>query len=222
MHLSNLSKCLFEAMICHDSQCHFSENSSLPEKKFVTYCLFPGQISPCCLGNCSSLCLVMCYSEVQSWPGLLEQASDTDTMKHHQVFLQTTLPLRNLGKKALSALRTHVNGVEAQKTQNFPPVLLQKRSQVARPQQTIKMKILFCECGGLNMLGPWEIALLAVALLKENWPCQRKYVTVWVGLEVSMLNSVQYKKRASSWLPSDQDIDTSRTMSACMLPCFPS
>jgi hypothetical protein len=113
MHLSNLSKCLFEAMICHDSQCHFSENSSLPEKKFVTYCLFPGQISPCCLGNCSSLCLVMCYSEVQSWPGLLEQASDTDTMKHHQVFLQTTLPLRNLGKKALSALRTHVNGVEA-------------------------------------------------------------------------------------------------------------
>jgi hypothetical protein len=46
------------------------------------------------------------------------------------------------------------------------------------------------ECGGLNMLGPYRLALLGgvtFALLEWVWPCWRKCVTVGVGFEILFL-----------------------------------
>ena len=46
-------------------------------------------------------------------------------------------------------------------------------------------------CGGLNMLGQWEVALLrGMALSEKVWPCQRKCASVEVGL-MYMLKSGQ-------------------------------
>jgi hypothetical protein len=42
---------------------------------------------------------------------------------------------------------------------------------------TIKKRL--SKCGGLNMLGPWKVAILGgVALLEEVWSCRRKCATV--------------------------------------------
>lgn len=56
-------------------------------------------------------------------------------------------------------------------------------------------------CDGLNMLGPWDVALLGGALSVEVCHC----VKGLRGLLVLKLCPV--RKRVSSWLSLDQDIE---------------
>ena len=74
-------------------------------------------------------------------------------------------------------------------------------------------------CGGLNMLDPWDMALLGgVALLKEVWPCWRKYVIVGVGFEAPKLKLRPVKRESVfSWMLSNQDVE----LSASPVPCLP-
>ena len=64
-----------------------------------------------------------------------------------------------------------------------------------------------CDCGGLNMLGPWKVALLGSVLLYR-----------WDLRAPSAQAPPSTEETVSSWLPSDQDIELSVPSPASCLP----
>jgi hypothetical protein len=80
-------------------------------------------------------------------------------------------------------------------------------------------------CSGLNMLGPREVALLGGVALWNRCGLVGESVSLCrQALRASRLKFCPVQKRASSWLPLDQEVELpvssfSSTMSAWTLPC---
>ena len=90
------------------------------------------------------------------------------------------------------------------------------------------------KCGGLKLLGPWEVALLGGVVLLEVWLEHRRppseSTTV---LEGAYAQAPPSGNRGLSWLPVGRKSPSgclwiktwnsliSSTMSAWILPCFP-